>query len=156
MGSVEKLELRVNTLENLDRLSLPSRGKDSPDVSPLLSCENVTCLTDPGAVGALFKGGLAEAVTTCFTLSVLNMAIFLVTGVIIYRRNYQIISRTKVLEMKMGNHGGGCDATQWRGKGMSSQHGPCLPRLDLDIVDAPGLGHISHRYPRPRMDRCRS
>ena len=36
MGLVEKLELRVNTLENLDRLSLFSRRKDSPDVSPLL------------------------------------------------------------------------------------------------------------------------
>lgn len=37
MGLVEKLELHVNALENLGRLSLSSRGKDSPDVSPLLS-----------------------------------------------------------------------------------------------------------------------
>ena len=154
MSSVEKLELCVNTLENLDRLSLPSRGKGSPDVSPLLSCENVTCLTDPGAIGALFEGGLAEAVTTSFALSVLNLAIILVTGVVIYRRNYQIVSRTRILEMKMGGPGGNCDAVQGRGNVMSSQHGPYLPRLEMDVFDAPRSNYLSHRCPQPRMDRC--
>ena len=102
----------------------------------------------------LFKGGLAEAVTTSFALSVLNMAIILVTGVVIYRRNYQIVSRTRVLEMKMGGHGGNRDTVQRRGNGMSSQHGPCLPRLEMDIFDAPGSSYIPHRCPQPRMDRC--
>ena len=123
-------------------------------MSPLLSCENVTCLTDPGAIGVLFEGGLAEAVTTSFALSVLNLAVILVTGVVIYRRNYQIVSRTRVLEMKMGGPGGNRDAVQRRGNGVSSQHGPYLPRLEMDIFDAPGSSYIPHRCPQPRMDRC--
>ena len=154
MGLVEKLELRVNALENLGRLSLSSRGKDSPDVSPLLSWKNITCLTDPWAIGALFKGGLAETVTISFALSALNMAIILVTGVVIYQRNYQIVFRTRVLEMKMGGHGENYGIIQRRGNGMFSQRGPCLPRLNVDICDAAGSSHISRRCPQPRMDRC--
>ena len=154
MGSVKKLELRVNTLENSDRLPPPSREKDSPDVSPLLSCENVTCSTDSGAIGFLFEGGLAEAVTTSFALSILNLAVILVTGVVIYRRNYQIVSRTRVLEMKMGSHGGNRDVVQRRGNGMSSQRGPCLPRLEMNIFDAPRSSFGPHRCPQPRMDHC--
>ena len=153
INSVKKLELRVNTLESLGRLSLPSRDEDPPDVSPLLGCQNVTCLTDAGAIGDLFEGGLAEAVTTSFALSVLNLAIILVTGVVIYRRNYQIVSRTRILELKLGDHGGNRGAVPRRGNEMSSQHGPCLPRLEMDIFDAPGSSFIPHRCPQPRMDR---
>ena len=68
LSLAKRLDTRVSTLENLGRLSFSPPEKAPLSVSSLLNCGNITCLTDPGAIGALFEGGLSDAVVACFIL----------------------------------------------------------------------------------------
>ena len=97
----EKLDTRVKILESSDCLSFSPPQKAPFSAAPLLDCGNMTHLLGLGAAGAFFEGDLPDAVLTCFILSAVNIAILLVTSAVISRRNYQIISRVKVLEIEV-------------------------------------------------------
>ena len=129
----EKLDTRVKILEGSDCSSFSSSQKASFSATPLLDCGNMTHSLGLGAVGAFFEGDLPDAVLTCFILSVVNIAILLVISAVINRRNYQIISRVKALELEVKGRSGDRNAPLWRGKENFDQHGSSSSLSDSDI-----------------------
>ena len=144
----------MSALENFDCLSFSPPEKAPLSASPLLDCGNITCLPDLGAVGALFEGGLSDAVLACFILSTVNIVILLVTGAVIGRRNYQIISRTEALEMKIRSRGRGRNTHPWRGKENFDQRGSYLSLSDPDIFGTLAPSYPSFEYHQREANRC--
>ena len=82
------------------------------------------------------------------------MVTLLVTGVVIYRRNYQIVSRTEALEMKMGNRGRSRSTYPWRGKESFDRCGSRSSQSDLDVFETSAPSYPSFQGPQQEANRC--
>jgi hypothetical protein len=151
--TVTGLEDRVIALELLGEIFSLTPSEGSHSASPLRSCLNATCWPELSTVGGLFNDKLTEVVAVCLTLSLINLGTLVISGILFYKRNFQIISRTKVLELKVNKSGQNSDSPSYIG-GRVSQPGSYRQTADLDTVNSAVLSHISILQPRQEVSRC--
>ena len=103
-------------------------------------------------MGDLFSNKLTEAVVICLAVSIVNFGILLIIGITFYKRNFQIISRTEILELKLNQPSSSADPSLCDGR--VEHPGPYLQRDNLDAPSASLLGHLSVLRPQQEVIHC--